>query len=437
MDEFFISERFHLKPKSVPYFREELFVSAPDARTVGLSAGQYCILSIDPLFPGPPAQEFAVHVAVDSGMEPGAIFANQNFLDAVGFRPEEERFWSIRRAPSLVPVREAVFEVMVEQGHMDSEIQSLRHQKQELFSKRCLLIEPGRPLAELSLPMLNRGYFNLRSIQPSSQDIRSRSILVFDDNTTLNLFVPHRRSGVDMVIVVDASGSMDLCDYVATDGRARTRIEGVRNAMDVLLQRRLASGSRVSKVAAVLFGNNTRMLYPLHETKMIELRDTSSLAGMRDSIKHLSQIGLERLQVDRSHTNISGALRYAAELLDYYAQEGNEKMLVLLSDGADWAEDTAGASDGEIISTVHDPAVLADSLHFDSQVRIHTVSISDKEALRRYEDPKYSSERWAIPNTELLRKIADITEGLFIESPDARSLAKLFDDLGEGALYPI
>jgi len=438
MDELLTSDQFQLKSQSVPYFREEVFVSSSDAHRIGLSdSGQFCIFSIQPLFPGPREQEFAVHVAVDPSLEPGAMLVNQNFLDSTGFRPEDERFWAIKSAPAVVPLREAVLELVVEQDNIDREIKSLRGERSNLFLQRCLLIEPGQSVSALSLSMLGRGYFNLRSIQPTPETIRYKSVLVFDDNTTLNLFVPHRKSGVDMVIVIDASGSMDLCDYVDATGRARSRIEGVRVALDILLQRRLASGSRVSRIAGVLFGANTRMLYPLHDVIMVELESEAQVEEMRESTRSLNQVGLERLQVDRTHTDISGALRYASELLDYYAQEGNEKMLVLLSDGADWTEDTAGASDGEIVRTTHDPAVLADSLHYDSQVRIHTVAISDDQALRRYEDRKYWNQGWAIPNTTLLRKIADFTEGLFIESPDARSLARLFDELGAGAFYPL
>jgi hypothetical protein len=438
MDELLTSDQFQLKSQTVSHFREEIFVSSSDASRVGLrDSGQFCLFSIQPLFPGPREQEFAVHVAVDPGLSSGTVCANQSFLDHAGFRPDDERFWSIKRAPAVVPVNEAVIESVVEQSSIEREIESLRRQRRDLFLRRCLLVEPGQRIADLSLPVSGRGYFNFRSIQPPLETIRSKSILVVDDNTTLNLFVPHRKGGVDMVIVVDASNSMDLCDYVGDDGRAHSRIDGVRGAMETLLQRRLASGSRVSRVAVVVFGANTRMLYPLHDAIMVELESEAQVSDMRESIRNLNQIGLERLRLERTQTDISGALRYATELLDYYAQEGNEKMLVLLSDGADWTEDTAGASDGEIVHTAHDPAVLADSLHYDSGVRIHTVSISDEQALRRYEDRRYWNQGWAIPNTTLLRKVADFTEGLFIESSDARLLTRLFDELGEGALYPV
>ncbi|MCX6580008.1 MAG: VWA domain-containing protein [Candidatus Aminicenantes bacterium] len=438
MSEFFTSEKYRLIPKEVPWYREEIYISTLEAQQAGLNdSGQFCLFAIQPLFPGPPDEEYAVHVAVDRHMEPGEVLANREFLEHIGYRPDEGRFWSIKRAPSVVAVQEVVIELVMEQSNVNREIENLRQQRKDLFSQRCILIKPGQRESDLNLPVKDRAYFNLRSLQPPPEVIKTKSVLVLDENTTINLFVPHRKSGVDMVIVVDGSGSMDLCDYLGSDSRAHSRLEGVKTAMETLLQRRLKSGSRVSSIAAIVFGQNTRMLYPRQEGAMEELKNEIQITGMRDSIRDLSRPGLERLKVERKQTNISGAIRYASELLDYHAQEGNEKMIILLSDGADWVEDSEGVSDGEVVSTLHDPAVLADSLRYDSQVRIHTISISDEKALRQYEIPKYWDQGWAIPNTNLLRKIADRTEGLFIKSPDANSLAKLFDELGEGAMYPI
>ncbi len=438
MSNLFSSEQFRLRPQPAPHFREELFISPSDLRRVGLrDVEQFGVLSIEPLFPGPPEQQFAVRLVPETNLEPDAVRVNQSFLDSVGFRPDDERLWSVRPAPSIVSMTEAVIELVVEQGNVGREIDALRRERRDLFLNRCLLVEPGRTVSGLSLPVTGRGYFNFRSIQPALETFRSSTVLVINENTTLNLFVPHRKSGVDMVIVVDASGSMDLGDYVGADNRVHTRLEGVRVALETLFQRRLVSGSRVSRIATVAFGANTRMIYPLQDSAMVELKSEAQIEEIRASTRNLSQVGLDRLKVDRSHTNISGGLQYAAELLDYYSQEGNEKMIVLLSDGADWTEDTESVSDGEIVSTAHDPAVLADSLHFDSQVRIHTVAISNEQALRAHEERKYWDQGWAIPNTVLLRKVADFTEGLFFERPDARVLAKLFDEIGEGAPYPL
>ena len=100
------------------------------------------------------------------------------------------------------------------------------------------------------------------------------------------------------------------------------------------------------------------MLYPLGDAAMVELKGDAQVEEIRASTCSLNPIGLDRLKVNRSHTNISGGLQYAAELLDYYSQEGNEKMIILLSDGADWTEDTESISDGEIVSTTHNPSRL-------------------------------------------------------------------------------
>jgi hypothetical protein len=439
MDTLFSSEQFKIRPQPAQYFREELFISMPDARRLGVSdSGQFGILSIEPLFPGPPEEHFAVRIAIDHSVEPSTMYVNQNFLDNMGFRPNEDRFWSVRSAPAILAVKEVVIELVVEQGNVDREINSLRREQRNLFVNRCVLVEPGSTVKSLSLPMIGRGYFNFRSIEPAPETLWSSTLLVFDERTTINLFVPHRKGGVDMVILVDASNSMDLSDYVGADNRVRSRLEGVRVALEALFQRRLASGSRVSRIATVVFGANTQMLYPQQQGgAMVELRNEALIEDIRASTRNLSPFGLQRLSVDRLQTNISGGLIYAAGLLNSFSLEGNEKMIVLLSDGADWTEDVESRSEGEIVSTAHDPAVLADSLHYDSQIRIHTVAISDEQALRKHEDRRYWDQAWAVPNTRLLRKVADFTEGLFFERPDAGVLAKLLDEIGEGAIYPV
>jgi von Willebrand factor type A domain len=296
MGELFTSDRLQIKPHQESYFREEIFVSEFDAQRAGLSATEqpFCIFAIEALIPDLPDQEFAVRLVVKPNLEPGAILMNQHFLDSAGFSVDDMRPWTIKSASNIVPIREAVIELTVEQGNIEREIRNL--QRRNLFVNRCLLIQPNQTITDLKLSM-DRGYFNFRSIQPAPETIRSNSILFFDKNTSLNLFVPHRKSGVDMVIVVDASGSMNLCDYVGTDGRPRTRLQGVREALEILLQRRLTSGSRVSSIAIVVFGANTQMLYP-PDCAMVELKSQAQVQDMQRSIRDLSEMGLQRRGVD-------------------------------------------------------------------------------------------------------------------------------------------
>ena len=69
---------------------------------------------------------------------------------------------------------------------------------------------------------------------------------------------------------------------------------------------------------------------------------------LRQAIHNLTAEHLEHLQVDGLRTDISAALQYAAKLLYMYSQDANEKFLILLSDGADWKEDSEEESEGEI-----------------------------------------------------------------------------------------
>ena len=177
------------------------------------------------------------------------------------------------------------------------------------------------------------------------------------------------------------------------------------------------------------------MLYPF-TIEMKKVIDESQLGPIRESLKYVNDASLGKIGVQRSGTIISSALKMASDLLDLYAQENNEKMIVLLSDGADWQEENKDRSIGEVVRTSNDPAVLADSMHHDSNIRIHTVANSDDATFLRYY-PGHRDQIGSVPNKALLRKIAEYTDGMFLESPSADLLARIFAELGVGTRYPI
>lgn len=435
MTELFSSSSTQLIPRNEEILREAIYVSAQDARKTGLRENeQYCVFGIQPLMPGPRDEEYAARVIVSSDVSPGTIEVNNHFLADTGFQPNDERFWFISSAPSILAIQQVVIEHPLDQGFVDREINNLRYQRPELFVKRCMLINSESEVKDLTLRMLGRASFYFRDIQPPIKNLREKTILVFDENTQIKLFIPHRKSGVDMVVVVDGSGSMDIDDFLY-DGRRRTRVEGVKTALDMLFQTKLVSGSRVSSIASIVFGKNAKMLYPL-DVEMQKLADENQLVKIRESIRLINDAGLAKLGVDRNGTVISNALKLASDLLDLYAQENNEKMIVLLSDGADWHEDVKDRSIGEVVPTSHDPAILADSMHADSDIRIHTIAISNRSTFLRYY-PNESAQVGSVPNEELLRKIAVVTDGVFIPSPSADKLSQIFEELGVGAMYAI
>jgi Mg-chelatase subunit ChlD len=250
------------------------------------------------------------------------------------------------------------------------------------------------------------------------------------------MFVPHQKGSVDMVVVVDGSGSMDLEDYLGRDGRPSSRLEGVKKALEVLVERRLRSITRVSKIAFVVFGSNSRVFFPHQSSDMTELNHEITRMELLDDIRKINDVSLRRLGVDRNGTNISQAIEYAADMLNYHSYEGNEKTILLLSDGADWKENNDYSSLGEPMPTANDPATLADDLYYVSEIRIHTIAISDEQALNRF-SPQHRGQVGAVPNPKLLKLIAENSHARVFANPDATVLADLFDELGEGMIYPI
>ena len=83
-----------------------------------------------------------------------------------------------------------------------------------------------------------------------------------------------------------------------------------------------------------------------------------------------------------------------------------------------------------------DAPTFAQELHYSSRIRTHTVAISDEEALAKYE-PRHRGSVALTPNRRLLERVSENSHGNFFPSPDAATLTKLFDELGEGVLYPL
>jgi hypothetical protein len=422
------------------YYREECLIAISDARRWGIADNSlYVILSLQTLSVDKPIQQIPVHLRAVDHVKSGSLKINQQFGESIGLLSQSKRFWSVCKAKDIVPLKEIVFELRVERTRVDEEIRELRGHYQDIFLYRPLLREGGASLRDLSFHVHGLGYFNVHAIQPSLHTCKPETLLLLDDKTTVQLLVPHYKSAVDMVILVDVSGSMTIEDYVGDDGLPHSRLDGVKLALETLIERCLLSGGcRVSRLAILAFGSTTAMLYPLRPV-MEELNSVEKIKQIRIALRqNLSDDGLRILKVVRNPTNIAAVLSAAADVLNRSFLEETEKVLVLLSDGANWDEKTDPGAEGEIVSATEDPAALADSLHANSDIRIHTVGISNEEAYRLYrKDAAHETISGLTPNIPLLRNIAASAEGIFFESSDAKSLNRLFDELGRGAIYPL
>jgi len=419
---------------SSPYLREEMRFAPLDAMRFGVpSTGEYGLFGFDPPSPGPEFEARAIRLVVDPTLPAGKVAINVHFLRETGLTAAVRPAWWVKRGASIVFLTEALLEARLERGDIEAQLRELRREK--LLWNRCLLIDGHWSTERRPLAIGEGRGFDLLTSSPAIEQLPNQTILAFTKETKLRLLVPHRKSGADMVIVIDASKSMDEPDYVNHDNQYRSRLEGVRQALNILLQSRSEAGSRVARFAILVFGRNVQMFHP-RQPEMVEVQEPQ-LAAIRDRLHILNEGGLRTLNLDRTGTDISAGLRTAAALLDSYNQTGNEKMMILLSDGAEWTHARDEEAEGTIISTSEDAAVLAGSLYADSHIRIHTVGIGNEQLVRRRNPNMNFNVRALLPNRELLEKISLNTDGIFFDSPDAQSLARLFDELGKGAIYEI
>lgn len=431
--------QIQLQPTNSSEYREEILFSSSDASRYGVQHGQYGVLKTTNVIPDVPGREYAVRLTIGNIGETrsNTLAVSLPFFEELQFGLGQE--WELHRADRYQSIQSLTLEPSVEQEHLRDD---LRRMRRDAFTGRCLLVNPGQTANDLSLRVSEQAFFNVRDVRPSLIGLREPTIFGIEERgrTEINLFVPHRKGGIDMVIVVDVSNSMDLRDYVDRKGTVGMRIQGVRQALETLLQQRLYAGSRVSRFALVGFGRTTRVIYPLDREDMIEL-SSGEVDNMRREVPNLTRrIG----DNDRNGSDIAEAMDTAANLLYKSARDDNEKVIILLSDGASWTGQKDTGFQIEIKLGRDDPVMFADNLYDEGQIRIHTVAISDEDNVRRYEPDRYredsirpKGQRVWIPNPEMLGEIARRTRAKFFSSPDAEILNKLFEDLGQGAIFPI
>jgi len=415
-------------------YREEITVSSADASRYGIRNGDYAILKTTGVVPDVPGSRYVVRLIVSNiGESPlNTLTVSQSFFEQLEFGFGQE--WELERIDNSQSIQSLTLEPSVEQERLKDELKRMRRKE---FTGRCFLVNPGQTESDLSLRISDQAYFNVRDINPSLKDLRVPTIFSISEHTDINLFVPHHKGGIDMVIVVDASNSMDIRDYVDSKRGRITRMQGARQALETLFSQRLASGSRVSRFALVGFGQTVRVIYPSDQESMIEI-SPSEIANMRRALPNLTR------QVDRVGTNVAEAMDIAANLLYKNARDDNEKIIVLLSDGANWVAQKETGFQIEVKVGSDDPVMFADNLYDEGEIRIHTVAISDEENVKRYAEKHYQDDmsrpregRVWVPNPEILEEIARRTRAKFFPSPDAGVLNKLFEDLGQGGIFPV
>ncbi|MGV9818759.1 vWA domain-containing protein [Nocardia xishanensis] len=255
-------------------------------------------------------------------------------------------------------------------------------------------------------------------------------------NTAVELYASSVRAGVDIVVLADVSNSMTVDDIPAEIESVRrfgsrqswiTRIDALKRALHELLEIRLQVSGRVSRLALLEFNERVQHKFP-RGGGMAQL-DGSSPEEVVTEFRHA--VALLR---PSGATAIGNAVHEAANLLYQHGRAGNEKLIVLVSDGANWTPKGEQAT-GEMVQTVEEPVSLVAHLHRDVGIRLHAIGISTAEMF--YRRGAYEPNETIVPNHALLEELVKVGGGDPTTVGGLDVLADYFAGLGGGMTHRV
>ncbi|HLL06656.1 MAG TPA: vWA domain-containing protein [Myxococcaceae bacterium] len=336
------------------------------------------------------------------------------------------------------------------------------------LSGRLLLARGGATTGDMWIDVAGET-FRVRQLRPAPTS--GEWLYETGPQTRFSLFAPALRSSVDVVILADCSGSMswnDITDaadvtpeppppapeppppppkrslfrsLLGLDTPAEEppppfikpvktiqRIEALRRALDNLLEVRLRTPGRVSRIALVAFTERCTARFP-RGGGMVEMDENAPpelVQQFRDAIA--------LLQPEKAGTNIGNALNHAAELLDKHGRPGNDRLIVLISDGADW-KPKSGDDAGELVRGVDEPVSLMEDLNQRMRISLHALGISNEDIFWpwwRRNHGEQGAHPSIVPNHKLLEAMVVVGGGDPTRTGDATVLGDYFSGLGRG-----
>ena len=255
-------------------------------------------------------------------------------------------------------------------------------------------------------------------------------------STTLELYAPAARAGVDIVVLADGSSSMAVDDLPLT-GKWATgpggagwakRINALKEALNDLLTMRLQIGGRTSRIALLEFGESVSHRFP-KQGGMAQL-DADSPADVAAEFRS----AVAQLRATSPKTDIGNALHEAANLLYQYGRPGNDKLVVLVSDGAEWRP-KGDEGTGEVVCASDEPVSLMAHLHQDMGIKLHAVGISTEDLLRRR--GSFEMRPALVPNHTLLGELVKVGGGDPTTIGGLDALESYFSGLGAGVVHRV
>jgi len=191
------------------------------------------------------------------------------------------------------------------------------------------------------------------------------------------------KSARDLILAIDISGSMDARDFATPEGVAVQRLAGVRDVV-----RAFVEGREGDRMALIVFGTKAYLQSPLTE-------DTATIVELLDQ----TEVGMAG-----PHTAIGDAL--GLSIRTFEASEIEQRLLILLSDGADTASRMSPLNAAEIAR--------------GEGVEVHTIAVGDPEA---------TGENRV--DTQALEDIASRTGGQSFYAADQVALDEIYARIDE------
>jgi hypothetical protein len=392
------------------HYREELFVSLQDSIMCSINDGDCALLRLKNIVPEWAGREEPVRIRVekDDVLPDKSLKVNSLFFDDLRLSPGQE--WELLKVSDSQHIDRLKLEPVLNSFARSELVQMSR----SVFNGRCLLTGPDK---QESLLRMGRGRsFKVLESRPTPADLPGQTVLRIEPNTYMNLYLPGIKPGKDLVVILDVSKSMRLRDSAKKNERVGTRLEAASQVVQLLLNWYFATNLPSSRFGMVAFGNNVRVAYP----------ETS------DSLAKISQIQAQMLcrdipnllrRMDIMGSNLIQALESAQSLFDTTMNLNNDRLLILISDGAYWGGrdlDDTNYVNSQNPAESSNAAAFIHSFYEQTRICIHTIAIGTEEETRRFEPERYHDDlarpedkRTYIPNPDVLRQISQYSNGRF------------------------
>lgn len=388
-------------------------------------------------FPNEPsARSSAVRVFPVAEVPEQTLLISEELAASHDLLPADRARWNLDFANfDYQTAHEIILEVTFEQS-LEQVIEQLN--RSDNLGGRLLWFS-GDSFNDSNFIEINDKPYKIREIVPTP--VGRDTIIEITEKTNLKVFSPGYTAGIDIVVLADCSGSMSIADltetadaiptssfWQASASRELKRDEALRRSLKKLLETRLRTTGRMSRIALVSFTHETQLRFP-RLGGMIEFDETTpekTVGEFRDAIN--------LLRAEQGGTDIGNALHYAAELLYKHGRPGNDRLLVLISDGADWKPKGQDAT-GEIVVALQDPVSLMEHLHSEMKIHLHAIGISTREIYTRYHNrtsPGRTLEPSLVPNHELLERLVSVGGGDPSQTGNMDVLEQYLSGLGAG-----